>query len=205
MLDCDHPTEKFTLTAPTVCEFKVLGKIDSTGHSMDEVYLPMLTRVDSGAIIWQPPQDLKATGGGAVKTGNLIANPGFEEGLAHWTRISGDANVLETDPFGANIIPHSGTRMLFIGAKSETFEIHGSVLHVSLWYTNAALSRTLHVQMVFDNGTPQDLIKLWPTDPLKIWKRYTATIKVPPNTTKASLIINTDFGRIDDVEVTEEI
>ncbi len=27
--------------------------------------MPMLTRVDSGAIVWQPPENLKATGGGA--------------------------------------------------------------------------------------------------------------------------------------------
>lgn len=26
--------------------------------------MPMLTRVDSGAIVWQPPENLKANGGG---------------------------------------------------------------------------------------------------------------------------------------------
>lgn len=119
--------------------------------------------------------------------------------------MTGDSYVFKTDPNGANIRPHSGTRMLYHSAKSETFEIQGSVLHVSLWYTNGAAHRLLHVQMVFDDdGTPQDLIKLYPSDPPTIWKRYTATIKVPPNKTKASLIINTEFGRIDDVEVTEE-
>lgn len=167
--------------------------------------MPMLTRVDSDALVWQPPENLKATGGGEQSMRNLISNPGFEEGLAHWTMISGDAYVYETDPNGANIRPHSGTRMLYIGAKSETFEIQGSVLHVSLWYTNGAEKRHLHVQMVFDDGAPQDLINTWPTDSPTTWTRYTATIKVPPNKTKARLIINTEFGRIDDVEVTEEI
>ena len=33
---------------------------------MDEVYMPMLTRVDSGAIVWQPPENLKANGGSKV-------------------------------------------------------------------------------------------------------------------------------------------
>lgn len=27
--------------------------------------MPMLTRVDSGAIVWQPPENLKANGGGS--------------------------------------------------------------------------------------------------------------------------------------------
>ena len=27
--------------------------------------MPMLTRVDSGAIVWQPPGNLNATGGGS--------------------------------------------------------------------------------------------------------------------------------------------
>lgn len=34
---------------------------------MNEVYLPMLTRVDSGVIVWQPPENLNATGGGGSK------------------------------------------------------------------------------------------------------------------------------------------
>lgn len=29
--------------------------------------MPMLTRVDSGAIVWQPPENLKANGGGGAK------------------------------------------------------------------------------------------------------------------------------------------
>ena len=27
--------------------------------------MPMLTRVDSDALVWQPPENLKATGGGS--------------------------------------------------------------------------------------------------------------------------------------------
>lgn len=202
----NHANRTFTLREATDCTLGVYGKIHSAGKPCDIVLLPMLVDMKETVTAWQPPAtlDAKAIGGGAPEV-NLLTNPGFEEGLAHWTKITSDANVFETDPNGANIRPHSGTRMLYVGAKSETFEIQGSVIHVSLWYTNAAVSRSLHVQMVFDDGTPQDLIQLWPADPPTIWKRYTATIKVPPNTTKARLIINTEFGRIDDVEVTEEI
>lgn len=203
----NHANRTFTLREATDCTLGVYGKIHSAGKPCDIVLLPMLVDMKETVTAWQPPAtlDAKAIGGGVAPEVNLLTNPGFEEGLAHWTKITSDANVFETDPNGANIRPHSGTRMLYVGAKSETFEIQGSVIHVSLWYTNAVVSRSLHVQMVFDDGTPQDLIQLWPADPPTIWKRYTATIKVPPNTTKARLIINTEFGRIDDVEVTEEI
>lgn len=65
LLDCDHPSCTFTLAEPTACTLKALGKISSNGCSMNEVYLPMLTRVDSGAIVWQPPETLNTTGGGS--------------------------------------------------------------------------------------------------------------------------------------------
>jgi hypothetical protein len=65
LIDCDHPSSAFTLSEPTACTLKALGKIESSGCTMDEVYMPMLTRVDSGALVWQPPENLKATGGGS--------------------------------------------------------------------------------------------------------------------------------------------
>lgn len=58
---------QFTLTEPTDCDFTVIGRWAATGHAMNEVYLPMLTRVDSGARVWQPPENLNATGGGSKK------------------------------------------------------------------------------------------------------------------------------------------
>ena len=195
----------FTLREATDCTLGVYGKAESTGKPCDIVLLPMLVDVKETVTAWQPPATLDAKAIGGVPTMNLLRNPSFEEGIAHWTMISGYASVIETDPHGADIRPHSGTRMLYIGAKSETFEIQGSVLHVSLWYTNGAADRHLNVQMMFDDGAPQDLINTWPSDSPTTWTRYTATIKVPPNKTKARLIINTEFGRIDDVEVTEEI
>lgn len=58
---------QFTLTEPADCDFTVIGRWAANGHAMDEVYLPMLTRVDSDARVWQPPENLKAIGGGAEK------------------------------------------------------------------------------------------------------------------------------------------
>lgn len=33
--------------------------------------MPMLTRVDSGAIVWQPPENLKANGGAKYEEPDL--------------------------------------------------------------------------------------------------------------------------------------
>lgn len=101
---------------------------------------------------------------------NLVSNPGFEEGFAHWTMTAADSYVCAADPHGANIRPHGGKKMLYSTARSESFEVHAG--------------RTLRVA---------------------VWKRYESTIEVPPNTTKAQLVISSEYGRIDDIEVIEVI
>ena len=173
---------------------------------MNEVYLPMLTRVDSGVIVWQPPENLNATGGGGQNMRNLVSDPGFEEGAAHWTMTAGDSYVYEVDPNGANIRPHGGKKMLYSAASSELFEVHaGRTLRVAVWYTNGAPGRLLRVAVAFDGGTPQNVIYLHPSDRATVWKRYESTIEVPPNTTKAQLVISSEYGRFDDIEVIEVI
>ena len=174
---------------------------------MNEVYLPMLTRVDSGVIVWQPPENLNATGGGGEQNmRNLVSDPGFEEGTAHWTMTAGDSYVYEVDPNGANIRPHGGKKMLYSAASSELFEVHaGRTLRVAVWYTNGAPGRLLRVAVAFDGGTPQNVIYLHPSDRATVWKRYESTIEVPPNTTKAQLVISSEYGRFDDIEVIEVI
>lgn len=168
--------------------------------------MPMLTRVDSGAIVWQPPGNLNATGGGEQNMRNLVSNPGFEEGFAHWTMTAADSYVCAADPHGANIRPHGGKKMLYSTARSESFEVHaGRTLRVAVWYTNGASGRALRVSVAFDGGTPQNVIDLHPSDPAAVWKRYESTIEVPPNTTKAQLVISSECGRIDDIEVIEVI
>lgn len=137
---------------------------------------------------------------------NLISDPGFEEGLSHWTMTTRDAYVYAADPNGANIRPHGGKKMLYLSARSEPFEVHaGRTLRVAVWYTNGAPGRKLRVAVAFDGGTPQNVIDLHPSDPATVWKRYESTIEVPPNTTKAQLVIFSEYGRIDDIEVIEVI
>ena len=137
---------------------------------------------------------------------NLVSDPGFEEGAAHWTMTVGDSYVYEVDPNGANIRPHGGKKMLYSAARSELFEVHaGRTLRVAVWYTSGAPGRLLRVAVAFDGGTPQNVIYLHPSDRATVWKRYESTIEVPPNTTKAQLVISSECGRFDDIEVIEVI
>lgn len=184
---------------------------------MDEVYLPMLARVDSDARVWQPPETIKATGWGVRQImNNLIANPDFETGdLSGWESISGNWQVISN----ASIItsPHSGKYWLLLNGgtnariRSNTMTVTpGTTLRISLWRAEATTGRSSEVLMLLPDGTLQQVMplpKVSPEQTLK-WLRYETTWTVPEGVTQTALVIHSvedSYTRIDDVEVTEEI
>ena len=171
---------------------------------MDEVYLPMLTRVDSGARVWQPPENLQATGGGEQSMTNLIANPGFEDGAKGWS------NAFPTDGSDDNnVMPHSGEYYSFTrndnSVTSDGFDVTpGATLHASAWGYSPVPSRDMWLTIVFNDGSSVTSVRQRLS--AGIWGNVQMETTVPRNASQAHIEISgSTWQRIDDVEVTEEI
>lgn len=166
--------------------------------------MPMLTRVDSGARVWQPPENLKAIGGGAEKMSyNLIANPGFETVGTGWNNVT-DADFITGE---GSIKPHSGARYVLCKGTaniiSEPFKVTpGATLHASAWFYSPAQPRIAGILIVFNDGTTQKSILNVSTG----WTRIGMDCTVPSGASIATIeLYSGAWKRFDDVEVTEEI
>lgn len=136
-----RPTIEFTLHEDTECSFVIAARHQATGKQVDDVFLPMLSAVDSGAITWQPPETLTAQGTEYMPQ-NLIINPSFEDGLTGWTSsVPSALTTVDSEPGSSiksakdgRLYLKNATNGINKAARSSTFNvIPGATLKVSAW------------------------------------------------------------------------
>lgn len=208
-----RPTIEFTLHEDTECSFVIAARHQATGKQVDDVFLPMLSAVDSGAITWQPPETLTAQGTEYMPQ-NLIINPSFEDGLTGWTSsVPSGLTTVDSEPDSGiksakdgRLYLKNATNGINRAARSSTFNvIPGATLKVSAWVVSPVPGRAFTLAISFDGADPIIVAnKVLAT--ACVWTEVAGTITVPVDATEAQLLLyGSEWSRWDLVSVTEVI
>lgn len=206
----ERPTIEFTLHEDTECSFVIAARNQATGKQADDVFLPMLSTVDGGAITWQPPETLNAQGYEYMPQ-NLIINPSFEDGLTGWTCAGPGMSVATSEPDASIKSAKYGSQFLRLAnnginraACSTPFTVTpGTTLHVSAWAISPVANRMHSVALSFD--TTDTTINKSLTVPT-VWTEIAGDITVPADASQATLMLWAEsWSRWDAVSVTEVI